>query len=162
MRSIAVFDVDGVLADVRHRLHHLESTPKNWFEFFAEADRDGVLREGATLLAALAPTHEIRYLTGRPEVTRDLTRDWLARHDLPDGDLVMRPDTDRRPARMFKRDRLRRWMQAGDHLAVVVDDDPLVVEMIDSLGLTVVHATWQGSEDGQQVLWDAQERLGLT
>ena len=33
-RPLAIFDIDGVVADVRHRLHHLESRPKGWDEFF--------------------------------------------------------------------------------------------------------------------------------
>ena len=35
---LAVFDVDGVVADVRHRLHHLGR--HRWDRFFAAADRD--------------------------------------------------------------------------------------------------------------------------
>ena len=40
---IAVFDIDGVLADVRHRLHHVERSPKNWDGFFAEMVDDAPL-----------------------------------------------------------------------------------------------------------------------
>jgi hypothetical protein len=38
-RPLAVFDLDGVLADVRHRLHFLDRRPKDWDGFFAAAPR---------------------------------------------------------------------------------------------------------------------------
>ena len=40
MRPLAVFDLDGTLADTRHRLHHLERRPADWDAFFAAARDD--------------------------------------------------------------------------------------------------------------------------
>lgn len=163
MGPVAVFDIDGVLADVRHRLHYVQSRPKRWGAFFGAADRDPVLAQGAALLRSLAATHEIRYLTGRPERLRAVTEDWLHAGGLPREPLTMRPDHDRRPSRTFKRDRLRDWLAAGAHIALVVDDDPAVVDMVRELGLAILPATWQETPaDEQQVLWDAQERMGRT
>ncbi len=76
-RPIAVLDIDGVLADVRHRLHHLERRPKDWAAFFAAAPRDPLLPEGAAVAAQLAPDHDVVYLTGRPERCRRDTLAWL-------------------------------------------------------------------------------------
>ena len=73
MRPLAVFDIDGVLADVRHRLHFVESHPKRWSAFFGAADEDQLLAEGAALLRSLADSLEVRYLTGRPERMRPLS-----------------------------------------------------------------------------------------
>ena len=50
---LAVFDIDGVVADVRHRLHHLERH-RSWHAFFAAAADDPLLPEGARLVADLA------------------------------------------------------------------------------------------------------------
>jgi hypothetical protein len=69
---LAVFDIDGVVADVRHRLHHLDR-PKSWPAFFAAADQDTVLPEGARLVADLAREHEIVWLTGRRAWLSDTT-----------------------------------------------------------------------------------------
>jgi len=161
MTSVAVFDIDGVLADVAHRLHYLESHPKRWGSFFAAAGKDGLLSEGASLARSLATEAEIRYLTGRPERLRQVTQSWLDRFDLPAGPLTMRPNRDRRPARTFKRDRLAEWLGDGAEIAIVVDDDPAVVAMIEQMGLPVLSAQWQHTPvDEQQLLWDVQERLG--
>jgi hypothetical protein len=163
MRAIAVFDIDGVVADVRHRLHYVESRPKRWAKFFAAAGEDPLLAEGAALLRSMLETHDVRYLTGRPERLRAVTQGWLAAYGLPSSPVAMRPDHDRRPSRIFKRERLRGWMAEGPGIALVVDDDPQVTSMVRELGLPVLQADWQDvPRDEQQVLWEAQERLGRT
>ena len=103
-RPVAVFDIDGVLADVSHRLHYLQSYPQRWDRFFAAADRDPLLAEGAARLRAALVDHDVLYLTGRPERSRRLTKAWLRRHGLPTGPLIMREDEDYRPARWMKRE----------------------------------------------------------
>jgi hypothetical protein len=163
MRPIVVFDIDGVVADVRHRLHFVESRPKRWAKFFAAAGEDLLLVEGAALLRSMLDTHDVRYLTGRPERLRSVTQRWLDGYGLPSSPVAMRPDHDRRPSRVFKRERLRQWMAEGPGIDLVVDDDPHVTAMVSDLGLPVLLADWQDvPKDEQQVLWEAQERLGRT
>ena len=58
-RSLAVFDIDGVLADVRHRLHHLQSRPQRWNAFFLAADADPLLEEGAARLRAAQAKNDV-------------------------------------------------------------------------------------------------------
>ena len=53
-RMIAAVDIDGVLADVGHRLRHLEKSPKDWDAFFGAAGDDPVLDEGRRTASALA------------------------------------------------------------------------------------------------------------
>ena len=100
-RPLAVFDVDGVLADVGHRVHHLEGGRHDWRAFFAAAKDDPPLETGLALAHELATEHDLAYLTGRPEGLRRVTRRWLTGHGLPDGPLVMRPSGDYRPARVM-------------------------------------------------------------
>lgn len=70
---IAVFDVDGVVADVRHRLRHVVRRPKDWIAFFAAADRDPALADGVELVHRFAVDHRVVWLTGRPERLRAVT-----------------------------------------------------------------------------------------
>jgi phosphoglycolate phosphatase-like HAD superfamily hydrolase len=154
--SFAVFDIDGVLADVRHRLHHLRARPKNWHGFFSDAANDTLLDEGARRAHEAAATHAIVYLSGRPEGMRRLTQAWLDRYGLPVGGLVLRPNRDRRPARVLKPELLARVGRQGS-IAQVVDDDSEVVAALRDLGYPVVHATWAGES---RVLHDAQEKQG--
>ncbi|KUL38516.1 phosphatase domain-containing protein [Actinoplanes awajinensis] len=155
---LAVFDVDGVVADVRHRLKHLASRPKNWQAFFAAADRDEPLQPGLDLVHRYVRDHQLVWLTGRPERLRVVTERWFADHGLPAGRLLMRPDNDRRAARDYKSDRLRR-LAAGGTVAVVVDDDPEVVARLRRDGHPVQLADWVPHA---KTLRQAQERDGRT
>jgi phosphoglycolate phosphatase-like HAD superfamily hydrolase len=155
---LAVFDIDGVLADVRHRLHHIETRPQRWERFFTAADRDPLLAEGAARLRAALADHEVLYLTGRPERTRRLTERWLHRHRLPTGPLHMRPDRDHRPARLVKRQVLRELARFRT-VASVLDDDPAVVAVLAADGWPVELATWLPHSS---TLRTAQERQGRT
>jgi len=161
--TVAVFDVDGVLADVRHRLHFVEARPKDWDGFFGAMDDDAPLANGVAEARRHADEgHAIVYLTGRSEAYRGLTTSWLRRHDLPEGVLVMRRDGDRRPARLFKPQALERIARAG-RVVTVVDDDDAVVAVLQRQGWPVEHATWMtAAADEQQSLFDAQEVDGRT
>ena len=156
--TVVVFDIDGVLADVRHRLRFVERKPKDWDSFFGAMDGDGPLDAGIALAQDhAAEGHRIVYLTGRNEDYRSLTRDWLARHGLPDGRLVMRRSDDRRPARVFKPAALRR-IARDVRVVSVVDDDAAVVAVLARDGWPVVHATWMTPDvEAQATLFDAQE-----
>lgn len=153
---IAVFDIDGVVADVRHRLHHLRGWG-DWSAFFDTADVDPLLAEGARLVADLGGEYEIVWLTGRPEWLRAVTEDWLERQQLPGREVHMRPSRDFRPARSFKLDVLRRLRSRG--IAAFVDDDTDVVDAALAEGLPAALADWV-PRDGR--LHDAQERFGRT
>lgn len=159
--SVAVFDVDGVLADVRHRLPHVQRRPKDWPAFFAAMGEDGPLDVGIRLAHdQVAQGHEVVYLTGRNERHRATTEAWMRRHGLPEGRLVMRPEHDRRPARLFKPEALRR-LARSTRVVAVIDDDEAVVSALRAAGWPVVHATWMpAQDDAQQALFDVQEVEG--
>ncbi len=155
----AVIDIDGVVSDARHRLGHLDRRPKDWDAFFAAAPDDPVLPEGRAVVEELVSRgHEIVWLTGRPERCRRDTADWLHRNGLPAGRLFMRGNHDRRPARQTKLEVLRR-LEQDRSVAVMVDDDDLVVGTLREAGFSVVHATWMAA---QPTLFDAQETEGRT
>ena len=157
-RPLVVFDVDGVLADVRHRLHHVERRPKDWDAFFDAAPADPPLATGVALALESARDGEVVYVTGRPERCRADTLAWFARQGLPPGELSMRGPRDRRPARVAKLELLRRL--ARDRVvAVVVDDDLQVCRAYEQAGFTVLRATWMGEEPA---LEQAQEADGRT
>lgn len=166
-RPLAVFDVDGVLADVRHRLTFLDSRPKDWDGFFAAAPEDPALAEGVLLAQQSARDCEVVYVTGRPERCRRDTLRWFRRHELPEGQLSMRSNRDHRPARLAK-PQLLDELAAGRVVAVVVDDDLAVCAAYEAHGYRVIRATWMHVHTdgtvGQQLdlLTEAQESEGRT
>jgi hypothetical protein len=158
IRSCVVLDIDGVLADVRHRLRFVAVTPKNWDAFFASAPQDPLLEVGARFAREAASSYDIVYLTGRPERTRDDTLRWLENNNLPAGRLIMRREGDRRPALLTKTQALRRLTQE-QRVELVLDDDPAVVDAITRAGFAARLADWMQRDDA---LDDAQERQGRT
>ncbi|MEU2790419.1 hypothetical protein [Streptomyces sp. NPDC007100] len=157
-RPLAVFDLDGTLADTAHRQRFLQRRPRDWNAFFAAAPDDPPLAEGVALVLRSAAECEIVYLTGRPERCRKDTLAWLDRHGLPQGELWMRPDDDRRPARHTKPALLRR-IADGREVRHLVDDDELVCDACEQAGFPVVRARWAAASAD---LRDAQEREGRT
>jgi len=157
-RPVAVIDIDGVVADVRHRLALIEGTPPRWEDFFLAAEADPPLPEGVALVLALRHDHDVVWLTGRPERTRPLTEQWLTRIGLPSAPLLMRRDSDRRPARHAKVDALRD-LSTRRRIALVVDDDPAVVRELRNEGYTVKLAEWLPHSS---TLRRAQQREGRT
>jgi len=157
---IAVLDIDGVLADVRHRLQHVEQRPKDWQAFFAAAVDDSLLPEGLEVALDLAERFTVVYLTGRPERCRVDTKVWLDKYRFPAGELIMRRDNDRRPARYTKLDELQK-LGGPDRVAMLVDDDLRVVKAAEAKGYLVRHATWMhGEQHEQDTLFDAQGSEG--
>jgi hypothetical protein len=166
--SLAVFDIDGVLADVAHRRHHLTGPRRSWDAFFAAAGDDPALGVGVALaLRAHAGGHDVVYLSGRPERLRRDTERWLGRHGLPYGDVLLRPDADYSPAARLKLAGLRRLTRRDD-IGLFVDDDAWVVDAVRTarpplVAGRVVLADWQpGGPRVRRSLHQAQERLGRT
>lgn len=159
-RALAIVDIDGVVADVRHRLQYVERQPKDWQGFFAAAPRDPVHEEGVLFVEKLARDHEVVFLTGRPEHLRPDTAGWLDQHGMGAHRLVMRPHGDRRPARQMKVQLLRDLARRRT-VAVVVDDDPMVIEAMRKAGFPVLHADWEArTTEDEQALRSAQEDDG--
>jgi hypothetical protein len=157
-RAIAVIDVDGVLADVRHRLKHLDRRPKDWQAFFRAAPDDPPLPEGIDAARRLAEVYDVVYLSGRPESCRADTAAWFERHGLPPGELLLRPRRDFRASKDFKVEVLRKLTERAP-VAVLVDDDAAVVDAARKAGFDVLPATWMGAAPA---LHEAQEEDGRT
>jgi hypothetical protein len=142
-RPVAVLDIDGTVADARHRLSLIAGTPTHadWKRFFEAADTDPLIPEGAAVAWELAAEHSIVWYTGRPEWVRALTAGWLGRHELPGGPLLMQGSDDPRLARAVKLEHLDR-LRTTVGVALVVDDDPRVVELVSAAGYRTRLADW--------------------
>ncbi len=153
-----VFDIDGVVADVQHRLHHLEQPRKDWAAFFAAAADDPPLVQGIERARRASEDAELVWVTGRPESLRETTLAWLEATGLPVQRLIMRAGRDFRPARVVKREALRRLSRTMNIIGVV-DDDPEVCAALAAEGYPVEQAGWAAYT---QPLRTAQEHRGRT
>ena len=146
---VAVLDIDGVVADNRHRLPLIRSgdeghTPQ-WTRYFDLAPYDASHPLGVAAAVALASRFPLVWVTGRPERTRRPTTAWLTDQGLPADRLVMRPDDDTTPNARLKvaqLDYLRRKRRSLP--AIMLDDSPQVVRLLTEQHVPAVLVTWHG------------------
>ncbi len=158
-----IFDIDGTLADVSHRRHHISGGKKDWGKFFDEMVNDPPLRD-VCLLAELLGDHplvnqgaiKLFLFSGRPETHRKETETWLLQHARSYFQkaeaLLMRGEGDYRADTIVKKEMLDGIRGQGYDVRFVVDDRPSVVQMWKDEGLTVL-AHDSGEWDGVEKNW---------
>lgn len=137
MTKAVIFDIDGTLADLSHRLHHIQRHPVNWDAFFAEVGNDAVIEPVRELAQALhGAGYQVILVSGRTDKVRDLTIGWLEAHAIPFDALHMRREGDYRQDFIVKSELLDVVLAEGYEILCVVDDRPSVVAMWRDRGLT--------------------------
>jgi predicted kinase len=122
-----VFDLDGTLADITHRLHHVRGNNKNYRQFYASVSEDKPKTQVISLLKELSRAgNRIEIWSGRSDESRSDTEDWLMTYGLDGYDLKMRPKGDHQPDVDLKRSWL---MQAKRKPDAVFDDRSKVVQL---------------------------------
>lgn len=137
-----VFDLDGTLADITHRTHHVRNGARNWKQFFAECDKDIPVQSLCMLADELhAQGHRVEIWSGRSDEVREKTVAWLTdvagmliQDRFPSGiKLTMRPAADMRPDEILKKE----WLDKCDARPdVIFDDRQKVVDMWRAAGVT--------------------------
>jgi predicted kinase len=145
MRAV-IFDVDGTLADVTHRVHHLDGE-KDWKAFHDAMGEDEPVAAIAELARLLYKAAEAGHgidaviiVTARHDdpVYRQLTIDWLDLHGIRHHRLYMRRDTDTRRDHLVKADILQQIIDDGFEPILAIDDRPEVVRMWRDHGITTL------------------------
>src|ERR1700690_2047579 len=80
---IYIFDIDGTIANMSHRLHLIEQKPANWPAFFAACGDDEPIPDMFSLARIIADRHETILVTGRSDECREQTMAWIAKHKFP-------------------------------------------------------------------------------
>jgi predicted kinase len=142
-----IFDIDGTLADVKHRLHYLENG-KDWNGFFSQMHDDPVIEPVAELARLLYAgisngikqpfDYAILIVSARPDDYRFETGKWLNANHIPFQKLYMRKSGDFRRDDIVKAEILQQILDDGYEPFLVVDDRPMVVDMWRSHGITTL------------------------
>jgi FMN phosphatase YigB (HAD superfamily) len=132
-RPIVLVDMDGTLADSRHREQFIHGRSKNWPAFFAAMDADEPNVAIADWVRDLAQRYEIVIVTGRPQQYLPNTLAWLGKYRIPSSQILMRRSGDRRPDYVVKEEMLAALDPS--QIAFVIDDRPSVCEMWERRGL---------------------------
>jgi putative acid phosphatase of HAD superfamily subfamily IIIB len=126
--GVVVFDIDGTLADVSERLHHVQARPKNWDAFFAGMAQDKAIRAIVRLCNLLHDAGlRVVLCSGRPETYRETTLAWLHREGVRFHELRLRRSRDRRSDTVAKREMMADLPPA--EVLFIVEDRSAVVEM---------------------------------
>lgn len=133
------FDIDGTIADATHRLHYIQNRPKNWKMFFQTMIDDAVHYDIVDLLKMFNRQGDTIVLcSGRPDEWRELTREWLARHDIPFHALYMRKKGDYRDDSIVKVELLHKMRDDGLSPFLAFDDRTRVVKALRAAGVKVL------------------------
>ncbi len=141
-----IFDIDGTLADVSHRRHHVTGGKKEWDQFFDKMVDDpphaNVCLLAEMVASSLAVNVTVFFFSGRPDSHRKQTEEWLEKY-VPvcfayAEALLMRAEGDYRPDTEVKREMLHGIQGQGYEVRFVVDDRPSVIQMWKDEGLTVM------------------------
>ena len=134
-----IFDIDGTIADCSHRLHFIAGEHKDWDAFYTACKNDRAIPDTVMLLKMLSIFNcDILFITGRPEYTREQTRQWLLNvvDYNTDPRIKMRKDGDHRPDYVAKREIYEQEIKDKYDVVGVFEDRDSCVKMWRELGLT--------------------------
>lgn len=148
-----IFDLDGTLCDISHRLHHIKGEKKDYDAFHAACVDDVPKPEIAKVLAALASQEgegwdgkkwEVEIWSGRSDIVRKETERWLLINVALLTSYIklkMRPHGDHTPDHKLK----RKWLhEATVKPDLVFEDRQRVVDMWREEGITCCQvAAWE-------------------
>lgn len=139
MIGCVIFDIDGTLANVEHRIHWVRSKPKNWTAFNRGMVRDTPNQDICDLLRMFhAAGSTILIASGRNDDEREVTERWLRDVAGLGGlwtRLYMRASRDYRSDDIVKGEILDQMIADGFNPTMAVDDRTQVVNMWRARGL---------------------------
>jgi hypothetical protein len=141
-----IIDIDGTVANNKHRAHYVEGKQKDWDTFLRP---DLVLKD--TLIPGCARAiekfqelkYEVVFVTGRHDPLRDATSRWLHEvlgYDATDSNLIMRSPGNMLNASEYKREQvmaLKRERFVTGRGFLFLDDDPKALMMYAEYGIAL-------------------------
>lgn len=133
-----VFDFDGTICDISHRIHHVRNGNRNWDSFFADCVGDVPKWDVINLMRELSTDNVVEIWSGRSDVVRKESEQWLENHSIdPEMLTRMRPAGDYTPDHILKENWLKEEQSdglGGPH--IIFDDRQRVVDMWRANGVT--------------------------
>lgn len=143
---VVIFDIDGTIADLQHRMHMFKGRGKtDWEVFVGECHNDVPIKWSIRLLTTLHNSgFNIALVTSRSDIHREKTVNWLEKYNVPYQNLYMRCRGDLRHTTEVKREIFETFFDA-DSVEFAIDDDLNVVALYRELGIPCLHTEylWQ-------------------
>ena len=141
---IYLFDIDGTIADITHRLHFLQKNSNDavadWRGFFKACPDDKPIPEVIEVLQSLTSySNSLIGVTGRSDEIREETETWLYRNNILFNNLLMRKAGDHREDTIVKSEMLDQILKDRkiEEIGGVFEDRQQVVDMFRARGLRV-------------------------
>lgn len=137
---VVICDLDGTLCNIEHRLHfvQIEIGKKDWRGFFDGISGDSLREDVWTSVQKQCNDNAATLIlvSARPEDYRKSTEEWLERHGIEYGLLIMRESGDKRVDTEVKSGIHEKYLSKLN-IIKVFDDRPSVVRMWRAKGLEV-------------------------
>ncbi len=145
-----IFDLDGTLADINHRVHFVRNGKRDWKSFFASCVDDMPNVEVVdTLKAHVSAGHTVRIWSARSDIVRAETKKWLSDYGIDPWRLQhMRADGDSTPDVELK----RYWLNQ-EHIKpdLIYDDRQRVVDMWRAEGIPCFQVVANWEDEGRVI-----------
>ena len=145
MVKYVVVDLDGTVADCTHRLHFINGETKDWKGFYEACKDDKPIMSMIDMVRALNERYyNVIFLTGRSELARNVTQEWLQVNNLwYYDDLIMRPLKDYRQDSVVKLEMLNNYIRTNlnddkEAIGFILEDRATVVKSFRDAGFKVL------------------------
>lgn len=140
-----IFDLDGTLCDITHRLHYIQDKRHVRWDLFFKACVDDKPKSSVvalnhivhkSMLYSSGAEPYIILVSGRSDEVRKETEEWLQKHKVAYNKLIMRKAGDYRADDIVKEEFLDQLLAEGHEILFTVDDRQRVVDMWRRRGIT--------------------------
>jgi hypothetical protein len=138
VNKVFVFDIDGTLSNLEHRLGYIRKTPKDWTTFKALIPFDTPHEDIIWLTQCFKSHGSIILCSARDETNRKETLEWLDKHNVYFDDLFMRKANDYRDDGLIKKELLEQIKTEWGNPFMWFDDRNRVVESLREEGIRVL------------------------
>ena len=136
--KVFVFDIDGTLSNLKHRLPHIRKSPKDWTTFKALIPFDTPHEDIIWLTQCFKSYGPVILCSARDETNRKETIDWLVKYNVYFDDLYMRAANDYRDDGIIKKELLEDIRSKYGNPFMWFDDRNRVVESLREEGVRVL------------------------
>lgn len=147
MTKLFVFDLDGTLANLDHRISLIKNNigVKDWPKFFEKCEEDSVIDWVKSLFLMVKPHGETLILSGRPDEALEKSKKWLIKNGIYFDYICFRKPKDYRPDEIAKLEMLQEFLSDKDYkVQFIVDDRQKVVDMWRANGFNVLQCNaWE-------------------
>ncbi len=144
MSNYIIVDLDGTLADTKHRQHYLKQEPKDWNSFNNLCHQDPcnewcklLMRKFFTTFGRGEEMCDVIIVSGRTEDVKGKTLDWLDHNEIDYDEIYMRKSGDFRDDRVIKKEFYEKdiYPNYKKKPLFVVEDRRKVVEFWREMGI---------------------------